>query len=372
MKNNQPRFAFFFFVTVLFFLLGAYHFAWKGIGVVEADDLVLAEQDASIRAIAAAKPAVVSIVVYDDEEIQVVDTADGSQTVETEAKVKGRGTGFIISQDGYILTNKHVVEAASAKGSYRVILNSGKQYYGQLIGKDPISDLAILRIFDQNLPAVSLGDSDRLAVGQSAIAIGNTLGLYQNSATKGIVSALGRSIMASQGQAGTEAFDNVIQTDAEINPGNSGGPLIDLSGKVIGINTAIDDKGSSIGFAIPINDARPVVRSIIESGRIIRPKLGVRYLMLTPETAIDQGLGRMSGAWIWAGDGGEPAIMPGGPAEEAGLKEGDIVFEINAIKVEGHNTLMSIVQRYRPGSRIGLKVMRGQEVFVLVAELAEF
>ncbi len=357
----------FILLSLLFFVVQR-----KNITPATADKLNLDEQEATIRSIASAQPAVVSIIVYDDESILEIDATTGKQSVGTEKKQKGRGTGFIISQDGYIITNKHVVDAASSKGSYRVILNSGKQYYGQLIGKDPINDLAVLKIFDKNLPFVSLGDSNKLKVGSTVIAIGNALGVYQNSATKGIVSALGRSIEAAEAAGQSEALDNIIQTDAEINPGNSGGPLLDLEGKVIGVNVAVDSSGSAIGFAIPINDARPVIRSILETGRIVRPKLGLRYIMLSPEIAIDKGLKRMSGAWISVGDGEGEAIVKDGPADKAGLKDGDIVFEINAIKVEGQNTLLSIIQRYKPGAKVGLKVQRGDKVFVATATLGEF
>lgn len=354
------------FLIMLAAIAGAFVYSrFDNTSTAEADSLQLDEQEASIRAIAMARPAAVSIVVYDEL------PAGGKPVAEQE--IKGRGTGFIISQEGYIITNKHVIAAASDKGSYRIILNSGKQYYAQLIGKDPIYDLAVLRIFDKDLPFVALGDSRKLKVGSSVIAIGNALGLYQNSATKGIVSGLGRSIIAGDDASGQyEALDNVIQTDAEINPGNSGGPLIDLEGRVIGINVAIDRKGTSIGFAIPVNDARPIIRSILESGRIIRPKLGLRYTMLTPEIALDNDLSRQNGAWINSGKDASDPIVPDGPADKAGLLAGDIVFEVNAIKVENEDTLMSIIQRYRPGERIGLKVQRGAKVLILVVELGEF
>jgi serine protease Do len=338
-----------------------------------ADDLRLDDQEATIRAINKVMPAVVSIIVYDQEEIISINLGTGKRTMEKQRRQKGSGTGFLISSDGLILTNKHVVNAAREKtAEYRVILNSGRQYYAQLIGKDPINDLAVLKIFDKDLPYVSLGDSDGLAIGATVVAIGNALGRYQNSVTKGIVSGLGRSIVASDQTGNSEALDNVIQTDAEINPGNSGGPLIDLMGRVVGVNVAIDQSGSAIGFAIPINDARPVIKSVKEIGRIVRPRLGVRYIMLTPELAQDQKLPRDSGAWIVKGANGESAVMKGSPADIAGLLEGDIIFEINAIKIEGKNTLLSIIQKYKPRDKIGLKIQRGDKVIIRVVELDEF
>ncbi len=341
--------------------------------VIVADDLLLDEQEATIRAIAKVQPAVVSIIVYDEEEVLSIDIESSIQTIETERVLKGRGTGFIINSDGYIITNKHVVEVASEAGSYRIIMNSGKQYYAQLIAKDPLNDLAVLKIFDKDLPFVELGDSSSLQTGSSVIAIGNALGLYQNTATKGIVSGLGRSILAEETGGQIEALDNIIQTDTGINHGNSGGPLIDLNGRVVGINVAIDETGSAIGFAIPVNDARVVINSVIENGRIIRPRLGLRYIMLSPEIAIDNKLNRMSGAWITAsGAVDDSVIVKDGPADMAGLLPGDIIFEINAIKVEDKDTLLSIIQRYKPGNKIGMKVLRGKKVLILVAELDEF
>ena len=340
---------------------------------VIADSLRLDDQEATIRAINEVAPAVVNIIILDQQTTTVINLSTGERTDRTEIARQGSGTGFLISSDGLILTNKHVVGAANEKtGQYKIVLNSGKQYYGQLIGKDPINDLAVLKIFDKNLPFVRLGDSDKLPIGTTVIAIGNALGRYQNSATKGIVSGLGRSIVASDQSGNAEALDNVIQTDAEINLGNSGGPLIDLLGNIIGINVAIDQTGSSIGFAIPINDARPVIKSVREIGRIVRPRLGIRYVMLTPELAQENNLAKNSGAWITTSGDGAPSVLPDSPAARAGLKESDIITEINAIKLEDQATLLSVVQRYKPGDRIGLRVFRDGKYVILIATLDEF
>jgi len=337
-----------------------------------AEDMRLDEQEATIRAIKKVTPSVVSVVVYDQEDSVSLNMNTGRTTVTKEKVKKGSGTGFLITSDGLILTNKHVVNAGGKNAEYQIVLTSGKQYFAQLIGKDPLNDLAVLKIFDKNLPFVELGDSASLQVGSSVIAIGNALGLYQNSVTKGIVSGLGRNIIASDHVGNSEVLDNVVQTDAEINVGNSGGPLIDLNGKVVGINVAIDQSASSIGFAIPINDARPVINSIRQSGRIIRPRVGVRYTMITPEIAEARKLVRNSGALLINGDKGEPAILPDSPAAKADLAVGDIIFEVNGIKIEGNNTLLSISQKYKPGDRIGLKVQRGDKIFVVIIVLDEF
>lgn len=339
-----------------------------------ADNLRLDDQEATIRAINKVMPAVVSIIITDVESSVIVNLNTGEQTEEKSKVRKGSGTGFLISPDGLILTNKHVVGAGDDKtADYRVILSSGKQYYAQLIGKDPINDLAVLKIFDKNLPFVQLGDSDRLEIGATVVAIGNTLGRYQNSATKGIVSGLGRSIEASD-QSGKQAevLDNVIQTDAEINMGNSGGPLIDLSGNIVGINVAIDQTGSAIGFAIPVNDAKPVIKTVKEIGRIVRPRLGVRYRMLTPVIAQELKLAKGSGAWITTNVVQGPSVLAGSPADKAGLRPGDIIMEINGIKLENKTTLLSVIQKYKPGNKIGLRVFRDGKIIILTAALDEF
>jgi serine protease Do len=340
---------------------------------VTAEDFRLDEQEATIRAINKVIPAVVSIIVYDYRDFVALDVPSGKKEVRKYRKKLGEGTGFLISPDGYIITNKHVVASADPKtGEYRVILNSGKEYYAQLIGVDPLNDLAVIKIFDKNLPFVELGDSDRLSIGASVIAIGNALGRYNNSATKGIVSAVGRSLVASDQAGHSETLDNLVQTDAKINVGNSGGPLVDLSGRVVGINTAVEAVGSAIGFAIPINDARPVIKSIKDRGRIVRPYLGVRYQMLTPLLARDNDLPRASGAWITSGNSNLPAVVSGSPADKAGIQAGDIIFEINAIKIKRMHTLLSVVGRYQPGDKIGLKIQRGQKVIIKIVTLEEY
>lgn len=346
-------------------------FDGKGMRSAVADDLAFDEQEAAIRAIKKVDPAVVSIIVYEEDMFEAVDIISGQMQKQAYKKQKQSGTGFLISSDGFIVTNKHVVEAAAEdKASFRIILNSGMKYYAQFIDKDPLNDLAVLKIYDKDLPYIELGDSDKLEMGSTVIAIGNALGRYQNSATKGIVSGLGRSLIASGVGNKSEKLDNVIQTDAKINPGNSGGPLIDLEGKVVGINSAIEASGSSIGFAIPINDARPVISSIRERGHIVRSFLGVYYQMLTPEILLENDLPRTTGAWVMAGQG-QKSVLEGSPAEAAGLLEGDIIFEINALKVGEPHSLQTVIQRYKPGARIGLKIQRGDKILVKEVVLGE-
>ncbi len=368
-----------FIIIVFVFLIGIGagfcldNFISQATNPVTAEDLRLDDQEATIRAIKKVMPAVVSIIVYDWENFVALIVPSGEKEIQKYRKQKGSGSGFLISDDGYILTNQHVINAGKEETSeYRIILNSGKKYYAQLIGKDKLRDLAVLKIFDKDLPYVELGDSSNLQIGTTVIAIGNALGRYQNSVTKGIVSGLNRNLEITDNKSEIMQLYDVIQTDAEINIGNSGGPLIDLSGKVVGVNTAIDSAGTSIGFAIPVNDARNVVTSIKEIGRIVRPRLGVRYIMITPELALEHELHRDSGAWIIHPEDDSFGVVPDSPADKGGLAEGDIIFEINAIKIEGKNTLFSVIQKYKPGDRIGLKIQREERVIIRVVELDEF
>lgn len=359
-------FIFSFLAANIFYASGAWHKAG-------ADDLSLDEQELTIRAIKKIIPATVSIIVYDQVDSVELDLNSGSQRIVKEKKQAGSGSGFIITPDGLIITNKHVVEPISKDREYKVILNSGKQYYAQMIDRDPINDLAIIKIFDKDLPHAELGDSGRLELGTTVIAIGNALGRYKNSAAKGIVSGLERYLMTNDLATGrSETLYNVIQTDAGINLGNSGGPLINLEGEVVGINVAIDESGEAISFSIPINDAKPVIRTIKESGLIIRPKLGLRYIMLNPVLAEENGLSRETGAWVHTGDPDVPAIESGSPAQKAGIEPDDIIFEVNAVKIEGKTTLLSVLQRYKPGDKIGFKIQRGDKVLIKTAQLGEF
>lgn len=371
MKNNKSILI----ILVSVLLVGSI-FGWSASNFLNTKNVAavqyqLDEQAATIMAIKKVVPAVVSISVIDNVTTAEVDLITGEASTSIEKQVKGSGTGFLISADGYIITNKHVVEVGSDQAAYKIILNSGKQYYAQLIGKDPLNDLAVLKIFDKNLPYISMGDSDKLDMGTTVIAIGNALGEFNNSATKGIVSGLGRSLVAGDDSGNSESLDNVIQTDAQINPGNSGGPLIDLNGNVIGINVATESSGASIGFAIPINDAKPVIDSIKTVGRIVRVRLGVRYVMITPQLAADKKLKSQTGAWLTNLATDDPVILPDSPASQIGLQEDDIILEVNGIKIADKNSLFSVVQKYKPGNKISLKILRGNTTLTKVATLQE-
>lgn len=269
----------------------------------------------------------------------------------------GGGSGFIVRSDGLIVTNKHVVSSTTA--TYTVETASGKKYPATIVARDPAADLALVRINATGLTVATLGDSTKLKLGQRVIAIGNALGEYQNTVTTGVISGLNRSITASNGLGSSEKLSNVIQTDAAINPGNSGGPLINLNGEVVGINTAIDAQGQSVGFAIPINSVKGQIQTVAAGGDIARPQLGVRYILLDAELAAENKLTVSEGALVTHGSGiGDVAVTPGGPADLAGIREGDIIVSVNGEKITEDNDLGAVIQKYQPGNTVGVKFIR--------------
>jgi S1-C subfamily serine protease len=277
----------------------------------------------------------------------------------------GAGSGFFVSQDGLILTNRHVVSDTTA--SYTVITSDGKKYDAKVLAQDPVNDLAIVKISIQNAPFLKLADSSQLQVGQQVIAIGNSLGQYQNTVTSGIISGIGRSITAGS-DTGSEDLSGVIQTDAAINPGNSGGPLLNIAGQVIGMNTAIDQQGQLVGFAIPANEAAKALSSFQKNGKITRPFLGVRYITITADIAQQNNLPQTHGALIVRGQNvTDFAVSPGSPADKAGLVENDIILEVNGTKVDENNSLSALLQNFNVGDTITLQVYhKGQQEDVKV------
>jgi len=291
-----------------------------------------------------------------------------------EKKEVGGGTGFIISEDGMVLTNKHVVLDQDA--DYTVLTLDGESFSAEVLARDPVQDIAILKIKQEgnfkSFPQVKLGNSDKIQVGQTVIAIGYVLGRYQNTISVGVVSGLGRTITASGGGF-YETIEDVIQTDTAINKGNSGGPLLNLRGEVIGINTAIDIEGQNIGFAIPINKAKRDIEQVKNLGKIVYPFLGVGYILINEDVQKDNNLQVDSGALI-IGDKGQPAISPGSVAEKAGLKERDIILEFNEEKITIDNSLAKIIIKYNPGDEVSLKILRGKEeeiINVVLGEMSE-
>lgn len=282
---------------------------------------------------------------------------------------KGEGTGFILTADGLIMTNKHVVEDTNAQ--YKVITAEGKDYDAKIVSIDPSYDIAIIKIEAKNLSVAEMGDSDELQVGQKVVAIGNALGEFENTVTTGVISAKGRPISASDSAGGgQEVLEGLLQTDAAINPGNSGGPLLNLSGQVIGINTAVAN-AENIGFAIPINIAKPAIDSTLKSGRIIRPMMGIRYISITRDLAALNDLPVNKGAWLYAG-ANTKAILPGGPAFKAGLKDGDIITKFGGQEIDKSHGLAALIQKYKPGDEVDIVYLRDNKesnTKVLLSEL---
>ncbi len=287
--------------------------------------------------------------------------------IGVERRKIGGGSGFIISKDGLIVTNKHVVNDPDA--FYTVFTSDGKKYEAEVIAIDPILDLAIIKIESNNLPVVKLGDSDLIKLGQTAIVIGNALGEFQNTVSVGVISGLSRTIIAS-GRGIIQRIENVIQTDAAINQGNSGGPLLNLRGEVIGINVAMVYGAQNIGFAIPINQAKKSIDSVKQTGRIIIPYLGVRYLNISPELVKKENLLIENGALI-RGSENRPAILPNSPASRAGLQAEDIIIEINKEKITQKRSLGSLIRKYSAGETIVIKILRNNKILELKATLEE-
>lgn len=286
----------------------------------------------------------------------------------TERQEISSGSGFIVSSDGLVMTNKHVV--ADTEAEFTVLMNDGSKKPAKVLARDAVQDLAILKIEGKDLPTARFGDSSRIKIGQTAIAIGNALGEFRNTVSVGVVSGLERSIVAGGSGVPAESLEELIQTDAAINPGNSGGPLINMYGEVIGINTAVAAGAENIGFAIPSNRIQRDVESVKSYGKIVRPYLGIRYTLVTKETAEKEKLGRDYGARIMKSADG-PGVMPGSPAEKAGLQEGDIVLAIAGARIDPSHTLVSLIEQYQVGEEVALTVFRDGKEFEIKVKLEE-
>ncbi len=288
----------------------------------------------------------------------------------TQEQQVGAGSGFFVRPDGLIMSNRHVVQRDDV--SYTVVTNEGKKYDAKVVVRDPVNDLALVKIEGSGFPVLSFGTSSKVRLGQTVIAIGNALGEFQNTVSKGIVSGLSRSITAQGSLSGPEQLSGLIQTDAAINPGNSGGPLLNLEGEIIGINTAIAGGAQSIGFALPIDLGKRILDQYIKEGKISYPFLGVRYTVITPEFAKQENLPVGHGALIIRGETSRDlAVVPGSPADKAGLAENDIILELNGQKITSENPLDKMISSKKVGEEITLKIyFRGQEKTVTV-ELGE-
>ena len=319
--------------------------------------------EGSIASIAnAVSKSVVSIVTSTDQK----SFFSNETTSQTAA-----GTGFILSSDGYIATNKHVVSGASKIG---VILDDGTAYEDvELVGTDPLNDFAIIKINNvNNLSPVKLGDSKTTSAGQQVVAIGNALGAYQNSVTSGIISGKGRSLTATDsGRTQYETLSDMIQTDAAINGGNSGGPLVNAAGEVIGINTAYASQGNNVGFAIPISSVKGIIKNVLSGKGFERAVIGVRYINLTPTIAKEKNLSVTRGALI-ASSKNNKAIISGSAGDKAGLKENDIITAVNGTEIGSSGSLSSLIGEYSVGDTVKITVVRGGKTETLELTLAAY
>ncbi len=353
---------------------------------VEADPkTVFVSHDSQIRSVVAkTNPAVVSVIVTKDVPVYERFYEDlfpfggfGGFSVPrlresgTEEREVGGGSGFLVSEDGLIVTNRHVVSDESAR--YSVMLADGSVFDALVVAKDPLFDVAILRSEELSFLGhsyLSFGDSDGLEWGQTVIAIGNALAEFQNSVSVGVVSGLSRSIVARGSQGVREQLDQVIQTDAAINLGNSGGPLIDLDGNVIGVNVARSFSGDSIGFALPANVVSQIVESVRSEGRIVRPFLGVRYQMLTEHSARELDLTIDYGALIMPDRTGEPGVLPDSPADIAGLRAMDVIVSVGGRELR-EATLVQVLREHAVGDSVELLVYRDGQKNIFNVTLAE-
>jgi len=317
-------------------------------------DVRIDESSAVISAVQEVAPAVVTIRVV----------SSGPFTAQT-----GSGSGVIYDAAGWILTNRHVVADAQ---ELDVVLDDGRRFSGTVYGIDTLTDLAIVKIEADRLIAAPIGSSAGLKPGQLAIAIGNPLGDYVSSVTTGVVSGLGRQIPITDAtQSSAETLNHLIQTDAAINPGNSGGPLVNSAGQVIGINTAVTTGAQGIGFAIPIDVAKPIMEQALNGEELTRPWIGIYYTPVDAQVALDNDLPVEYGALISTADGSDP-IFPGSPAEAAGLQAGDLIVELDAQRVDADHDLASLIIPHQPGDTVTLRVLRGnttREVSVTLGEL---
>ena len=338
------------------------------------------QEEKIIDVVNSVSPAVVSIIISKDLPVfeQYFEQFFGElfniqipqqRQIGTEKKEIGGGSGFIISQEGMVITNKHVV--LDKEADYTVLTNDGKKFSAKVLDRDPLQDLAILKIetednidnsgnmIKKTFPFVKLGDSDKLQMGQTVVVIGNALGEFRNTISVGVISGLGRTITASGGGL-VDTIEDVIQTDAAINKGNSGGPILNLRGEVIGINTATVLDAQNIGFAIPVNKAKRAIEQIRSVGEIIYPFLGVRYVTITENIQKENNLSVSYGVWLVSGKG-EPAVVAGSAADKAGLKENDIILEFGGERITVDNSLAKIIMKYNPGDAVNLKILRDKE-----------
>jgi serine protease Do len=347
---------------------------------------VVQEDSAVIDVVNKATPAVVSIIIskdmpkvqdffsdpFDFPGLNPFENPSTPGQGGTEKETIGGGSGFIISQDGMIVTNKHVVSDTSA--DYTVVTSDGKEHPAKVLAKDPVNDIAIIKISGTGYATIDFGDSNNLQIGQTVVAIGNSLGQFTNTVSKGIISGLKRNLTAGGGLGSTtEQLSNIIQTDAAINPGNSGGPLLDINGNVIGINVAMAQGAQNIGFAIPSDQIKKIADQVKTTGKISTPYIGIRYIPVDATIQQENNLPYNYGALVLRGQKmTDFAVIPGSPADKAGIVENDIILEINGQKIDENNSLSSLISQHKVGDTVTLKVWHKgneQNIQVTLGEL---
>ena len=283
------------------------------------------------------------------------------EMIDPQGKVKiGGGSGFIVNSNGTILTNKHVI--VDPKAEYTVITDDDRKFNAKVLARDPIDDVAILKIEAKNLPIVELDDSNNLELGEEVLAIGNALGMFKNTVSSGIISGLSRSIRAATGpQLPMQELRGLIQTDADINPGNSGGPLVNLNGEAIGINTAIVFGAQNLGFAIPISYAKRDLKDLEKHGRIRRPLLGLRYITIDENLKAKMKLPVDSGALVLGQGQTAPAVIPNSPADKAGIKEKDIIIGVDGKQLSVKNTIQDVLEKKEVNDILVLTILRNNK-----------
>lgn len=293
------------------------------------------------------------------------------EAIDSRGMVKiGSGSGFFVDPSGIILTNKHVITDPQAE--YMVITNDDKHYPAEILARDPIDDVAILRIKTSGAPIVKLGDSSCVELGQPVLAIGNALGLFKNTVSSGIISGLSRAIQAAPDPTmPPQEMRGLIQTDTAINPGNSGGPLMNVKGHVIGINAAIVFGAQNLSFAIPINAAKRDLEDVRKFGKIRRPLLGLRYILIDETLKEKMKLPIHYGALVISQGELAPGIIPGSPAAHAGIREKDIILECNGIKIQNGKTPQDFLEELSVGDVLTLTILRGTKKFTIPVTLAE-
>jgi len=345
----------------------------------EKKQQVLVEDSAVIDVVDKASPAVVGIIITKDipnisndffgffdpffggNQFDNGSPKNGQDQGGTTEKQIGGGSGFFITSDGLILTNKHVVE--DQKANYTVVTNEGKKYPAKVLARDPVRDVAVIKVEGNNFPILELGDSDSLKIGQTTIAIGNALGEFINSVSRGIVSGLKRTVEAGSGFGDTERLTDIIQTDAAINPGNSGGPLLDIQGNAIGINVAVAQGAQNVGFALPINQARRLIEQAKGGAKVSIPYLGVRYLAIDDSIQKEAQLPFNYGVLVLRGSKvTDLAVIPGSPADKSGIVENDIILEIDGKKIDENNQLTDVIAKHNVGDKVTLKIWHKGEM----------